>query len=122
MKKVIGLVLVLAIIATAGYFAYDLYFSPEATAERNLMGEWIGSYEIGGFTFEEEGNVKINIKSVSTDGKYTANFETGEISITYTLLGLSYEKDYTFEVTETSLKLTDKTFGVTSNYTKVVAE
>lgn len=122
MKKVIGFILVLAIVATAGYFAYDLYFSPEATAERNLMGEWVGSNEIGGLEFGEEGNVKISIKSVSTDGKYTANFETGELSITYSLLGLSYEMDYIFEVTETTLTLTDKTFNVTTNYTKVVTE
>ena len=121
MKKVIGIVLVVAIIATAGYFAYDLYFSKEATAERNLMGEWMGSsFEIGGFTFEEDGVLKINIGNLSADGKYTVNYETGEMSMSYSLLGLSYEKEYTFDVTENSLKLTDKTLGVTTNYIKAV--
>ena len=119
MKKFIGLILVVAIIAAAGYFSYDLYFSKEATAERNLMGEWIGSnYEIGGFTFEEDGVLKINIGNLSADGKYTVNYETGEMSMEYSWGGLSYEKEYTFDVTEDSLKLTDKTLGITTNYIK----
>lgn len=122
MKKLISLVLVVAVIAVAGYFVYDLYLSPEATAERNLMGKWVGSYEIGGFTFEEDGVVRINVGKISTDGTYTVDFETGDISITYSALGLSYEKDYSFDVTESTLKLTDKTLGVTLDYTKSVPQ
>ena len=119
MKKFIAFILALAIIAVAGYFAYDLYFSKEATAERNLMGEWIGSsFEIGGFTFEEDGVLKINIGNLSSDGKYTVDYETGEMSMEYSFAGLSYEKEYTFDVTENSLKLTDKTLGITTNYIK----
>lgn len=122
MKKLIGIILVLAIVAVGGYYAYDTYLSPEAVAEKNLMGEWVGSYEIGGFTFKEEGALSINVLGTSAEGKYTADFETGEMSITYTLLGLSHERSYTFEVTESTLTLTDTKLGITSNYSKVTTE
>ncbi len=121
MKKLIGFILVIAI-AVGGYFAYTTYFSPEATAERNLMGEWVGSYEIGSIVFEEEGVIKLKVGNISTDGSYTADYETGKISFTYSILGFSYEKEYDFEVTETSLTLTDNKLDITLNYTKVVEE
>ncbi len=105
MKKVLIAILVVAIIATGGILIYMKSQSPE----KQILGKWEGSHEIGSFEFKEDGAVTIGISKLSADGTYSINKDTSELSITYSLLGISYTRTYDFLLEDNVLTLTDQT-------------
>ncbi|MCR4615201.1 MAG: hypothetical protein K5756_03540 [Clostridiales bacterium] len=125
MKKALSVVLLLAVILTAGACGI---FKP--SPKKALLGKWdytadLGdsSLTFGSLEFKEDGVMSAKLVSLITvDGTYeiTKNDDGVNIlSITYKALGISHTAEYTFEIDDTSLKLTPvKLSDITLTYTK----
>ena len=128
MKKIIVAVLVIAVLAGAGLIGWNVYEKEVVMAPENLIvGEWKTSNNIYSLVFTEEGTASGNLDvpllgTVSFNGTYTVDEETSKLTITYSLYSISYTDTKTFVLTENTLSLTDDGTGVTTNYTRAVAE
>ncbi|MBQ2964488.1 MAG: hypothetical protein IJE14_07480 [Clostridia bacterium] len=128
MKKIIVAVLVIAVLAGAGLIGWNVYEKEVIMAPENLIvGEWKTSNNIYSLVFTEEGTASGNLDvpllgTVSFNGTYTVDEETSKLTITYSLYSISYTDTKTFVLTENTLSLTDDGTGVTTNYTRAVAE
>lgn len=128
MKKIIVAVLVIAVLAGAGLIGWNVYEKEVIMAPENLIvGEWKTSNGVYSLIFTEDGVASGNLDvpllgTVSFNGKYTVDEETSKLTITYTLYSISYTDTKTFVLTENTLSLTDDGTGVTTNYTRAVAE
>ncbi len=106
MRKLLIAALVIAIAVAA-----VVLYKQSQTPERQILGKWTGSYEIGSFNFKDDGTVTISFSNLSSEGSYDLNSETSVLSISYKLLGISYTKHYIFALNENMLTLTDETFS-----------
>ncbi len=105
MKKYLIAALVI-VIAGASILCYVQSKKPE----NQIIGQWTGKYEIGSFDFRKDGTVTIGFASLSAEGEYKMDTENSILSIKYTLLGISYTKNYNFSIEEDMLTLTDQLF------------
>ncbi|MCR5484584.1 MAG: hypothetical protein K6F09_03225 [Clostridiales bacterium] len=118
MKKVIALIIAIVVVAGAGVGVF-LYLQSQ-TPEKQILGKWKGDYEIGTFEFKKDGIVTLGISNVSTDGEYEVDSENMVLSITYSVLGISYTRSYDFTIEDDKLSITDQTLtSVTLNYNRV---
>ena len=128
MKKIIVAVLIVAVLAGAGLIGWNVYEKEVVMAPENLIvGEWETSNGVYSLVFTEDGTASGNLDvpllgTVSFNGKYTGDEENSKLTITYTLYSISYTDTKTFALTEDTLTLTDDGTGVTTNYTRAVAE
>ncbi|NLO46190.1 MAG: hypothetical protein GX107_06825 [Clostridiales bacterium] len=106
MKKLLIAALVI-VIGGVGIIWYMQCQKPE----NQIVGQWKGSYEIGSFDFKKDGAVTVGFVGLSADGEYEIDSDNSVISITYTLLGISYTKKYDFVLEKNKLTLTDHTFS-----------
>ena len=125
MKKVLSIVLVIAVMACigAGFAGCDKVFAPKL--EKEIVGTWVSDNGLLSYTFREDGTMSGNIEAIgviSVNGTYTVDNETNKVSVKYTVLGISYDKELTADLGEEIYTLTDQTLGVTTVYTRQAAE
>lgn len=125
MKKVLSIVLVIAVMACigAGFAGCDKVFAPKL--EKEIVGTWVSDNGLLSYTFREDGTMSGNIEAIgviSVNGTYTVDNETNKVSVKYTVLGISYDKELTANLGEEIYTLTDQTLGVTTVYTRQAAE
>ncbi len=125
MKKVLSIVLVIAVMACvgAGFAGCDKIFAPKL--EREIVGTWISENGLLSYTFREDGTMSGNIEAIgviSVNGTYTVNSETNKVSVKYTVLGISYDKELDANLDEEVYTLTDKALGASIVYTRQDAE
>lgn len=121
MKKILSIVLVIAVLACvgAGFAGCDKLFAPKL--EKEIVGTWAA--ENSQLTFNEDGTLSGTIpfiSSVSFNGTYTVNNETNQVTVTYSLPLLNLSKDTVFNVTieEDTLTATGGIFDTTTVYTR----
>lgn len=128
MKKVLSIVLVIAVIACvgAGFAGCDKIFAPKL--EKEIVGTWITESGLA-ITFREDGTVSGTfdfIGSLSIDGKYTVDSENSKVTISYSILGISYNKECDASIEEDVLSLTTEallgTDTITTKYTRQAEE
>ena len=125
MKKALSIVLVIAVMACigAGFAGCDKVFAPKL--EKEIVGTWVSDNGLLSYTFREDGTMSGNIEAIgviSVNGTYTVDNETNKVSVKYTVLGISYDKELTADLGEEIYTLTDQTLGVTTVYTRQAAE
>lgn len=122
MKKIIALILVVAVLGVGGWLVYDKVIT---NPERLIVGEWKNDSGVGSYTFNEDGTMSGKIETVlgdpSINGTYSINREAGTITITYTLLSISYNDTRNFTIEDGKLTLTDTSTNTTSTFTKAEA-
>lgn len=124
MKKVLSIILVVAVIACIGvsFAGCDDAFAPKL--EKEIVGTW--TYEGGQITFREDGTVSGTLpilSTVSLNGTYTVNNEANQVSVNYSLpLGLSKETVFNVTVEEDTLTVTGGLFDTTTVFTRQIEE
>lgn len=88
-----------------------MYYLQSQKPEKQIIGQWTGTYEIGSFDFRDDGTVTVGFASLSAEGEYTVDSENSVLSIKYSLLGVSYTKKYDFILEKNRLTLTDQLFA-----------
>lgn len=116
MKKIIPIAAIVLVLV-AVVCGCSLRKSPA----KQILGAWEGENEIGSLVFKEDGIVTVGIVGLSTDGRYVMDADAGTLSITYTALGISYTKEYSFVIDGDALTLTGKgsILNQTFAYTRV---
>ena len=120
MKKVLSIVLVIAVLACvgAGFAGCDKILAPKL--EKEIVGTWTS--DNSQLAFREDGTMSGTIPfigSVSLNGTYTVNNETNQVTITYSLpLGLSKDTVFNVTIEDDTLTATGGIFDTTTVYTR----
>ena len=122
MKKLIAILLVIAVAAGVGTVVYMRYTS----VDNRILGKWEGSNEIGSLEFKKDGVVVVGLLSAAVDGTYIINSEDKDnmtLSLTYKTGGISFTRDYNLTLVDNVLTLVDDSLiKVTLVYNRVVEE
>lgn len=119
MKKAISLVLVLILIA--GAFA-----GCAITMQQKLIGTWVGSKDLMileakyTYTFNEDGTGKLSTPGLDLGVSMNYTLDGDQLTITYSVLGISKSDTYTVEFDGDNLLLT--TGGDTITLTREAEE
>ncbi len=118
MKKLIAAILVIAVIAGGGFFAYNYFTNPE----RLILGRWDNTNELGYYEFKEDGTAVIgtSIIDISYGGTYVVDKESSTITITYNVASISYNDKKSFVIDGDTLTLTDAETQRVTTYTRQV--
>ncbi len=139
MKRVLSIVLVVAVVACVGISftgcsavidsvseRFDGLFAPKL--EKAIVGTWVSDNSLT-CTFREDGSWSGNISGlsiVSLNGTYTVDNENNKVTLTYTLMGTSVSKELDVTVEENVLKVTTESLlgseKVTTVYNRQVTE
>ncbi|MBQ3499003.1 MAG: hypothetical protein IJA87_07750 [Clostridia bacterium] len=120
MKKVLSIVLVIAVMACigAGFTGCDKVFAPKL--EKEIVGTWVS--DNSQITFREDGSLSGTVPflgSVSLNGTYTVNSDTNQVTVTYSLpLGLSKDTIFNVVIEEDTLTVSGGLFETTTVYTR----
>ncbi len=127
MKKVISLVMIVAVIGVGGWLIYSQVLT---NPERLIIGKWDCTSENGiegvanfeGYEFLEDGRVIVKgtlLAELEYEGKYTINKDKGTVTITYEVLGFSYNDESTYAFDGDKLSLTDIESKMVTSFVKV---
>ena len=126
MKKIIALVLVVAVIGVGGWLLYSQVIT---NPERLIIGKWdctsdngiegIANFE--GYEFFEDG--RVNVKAVmfteiTYEGKYVIDKENDTLTVTYEVLGFTYNDVSTYVFDGDTLSLTNTESSLVTSFTK----
>jgi len=104
MRKILIAALVIIIVG-AGAILYH----QSQTPEKQILGQWTGSYEIGSFDFKEDGTVSISFTILTTEGTYVLDTKNSVITIKYMVLGFENTKKFDYVLDKDLLTLQDQT-------------
>ena len=126
MKKVLSVILVVAVIACigVGFSGCDVLDEIlEPKLDKQIIGTWVT--EDSSITFREDGTVTMSLpflSSVSVNGTYTVNNETNQVTVTYNLiLGLSQTSVFNVSIEDDVLTAIGGFFDTTMVYTRQVS-
>lgn len=126
MKKIIAVILAAAVICAGGWLLYSQVLT---NPERLILGDWECTSDNGiegvagfeGYEFLEEGKVIVKAKmlaDVKYEGKYTIDKENETLTITYEVLGFSYDAEYKYSFDGDNLSLTGAESSLVANFVK----
>ena len=127
MKKILIIVLAVALLASTGLIGWNVYDKEVLSNPENLIvGEWVSENSLLYFVFKDDGTMSGNIDAklgiVSVNGTYTVDTENNQLTITYSLYSISYKDTKNFVIEDSTLTLTDSTTGMITTYTKIEPE
>ncbi len=127
MKKIITVVLVLAILAGAGLIGWNVYEKEVLlNPENQILGEWKSESGLLSYVFREDGTMSGNIDAiigtVSINGTYSVDKETNQLTLTYSLYSISYTDVKKLVIENDTLTLTDTKTNKTTVYTRLIQE
>ncbi len=120
MKKVIGLVAVLAAVVLGAFVFMTVANNPE----KRIVGEWTNVNNNYSLKFSENGEVDIPVEffdvgfEADITGKYSLNKKTEEITFSFSFLLVEYNKTYDFRIKGDSLTLTSESTGKSTVFTR----
>lgn len=127
MKKILAVVLVVAVLAGAGLIGWNVYEKEVLlNPENQILGQWESENGILSYVFREDGTMSGNIDAilgtVSVNGKYSVDKETNQVTLTYTLYSISYTDVKSFVIENDTLTLTDTKTNISVTYYRPVQE
>lgn len=127
MKKVIVVLLVVAVLAGAGLVGWNVYEKEVLLSPENqILGQWESENGLLSYVFREDGTMSGNIDAilgtVSINGTYSVDEETNQVTLTYTLYSISYTDVKSFVIENDTLKLTDTKTNISVTYYRPVQE
>ena len=127
MKKILAVVLVVAVLAGAGLIGWNVYEKEVLlNPENQILGEWESENGILSYIFREDGTMSGNIDAflgtVSVNGTYSVDRETNQVTLTYTLYSISYTDVKSFVIENDTLTLTDTKTNISVTYYRPVQE
>ncbi len=127
MKKILAVVLVVAVLAGAGLIGWNVYEKEVLlNPENQILGQWESENAILSYVFREDGTMSGNIDAilgtVSVNGTYSVDKETNQVTLTYTLYSISYTDVKSFVIENDTLTLTDTKTNISVTYYRPVQE
>lgn len=127
MKKVIVVLLVVAVLAGAGLIGWNVYEKEVLLSPENqILGHWESENGMLSYVFREDGTMSGNIDAilgtVSINGTYSLDEENNQVTLTYTLYSISYTDVKSFVIENDTLKLTDTKTNISVTYYRPVQE
>ncbi len=127
MKKILAVVLVVAVLAGAGLIGWNVYEKEVLlNPENQILGQWESENGILSYVFREDGTMSGNIDAilgtVSVNGTYSVDKETNQVTLTYTLYSISYTDVKSFVIENDTLTLTDTKTNISVTYYRPVQE
>lgn len=130
MKKVIALVLVVALVVVGGWFVYSKLID---TPERRIIGVWNctdvagigGDSSFTSYEFKEDGKVIIKAKllpNLQYEGTYAIDSKAQTITIDYEILSVSYSNTSSFVLEDDTLTFTDADKGYVTHFERAAEE
>ena len=127
MKKVLVVLLVVALLAGAGFIGWNIYEKEVVlNPENQILGQWESEIGLRSYVFREDGTMSGNIDAilgtVSVNGTYSIDKETNQITLVYTVHSISYTDVKSFVIENDKLVLTDTKTGITTTFYRPVQE